>query len=155
MAKSIFHSFLVSQQKSPHVYLQVVRFFLLGEKLTGDDKYGELASYFNVFAEFLSELATKEVWILRELESQLLTCIQILRNMGILPTFYSLLSPLGNCHFDDEYTLPLIHPIKSSQSSQKQLPMQPTKTTSHSLPKTESTFSSSASQVLLLVLVLD
>jgi hypothetical protein len=88
MSKSVFHSFLVSQQKSPHVYLHVARFFLLGEKLAGDAKWGELAGYFSVFAEFLSELAAKEVWILRgELETQLLTCIQILRNMGILFLF--------------------------------------------------------------------
>jgi hypothetical protein len=91
MSKSVFYSFLVSQQKSPHVYLHVARFFLLGEKLAGDAKWGELASYFGVFAEFLSELATKDVWILRELEAQLLTCIQILRNMGIL--FFSFYLP--------------------------------------------------------------
>ena len=109
MSKSVFHSFLMSQQKSPHVYLRVARFFLLGEKLGGDAKYGELASYFSVFTEFLSELAAKEVWILRELEAQLLTCMQILRNMGIhLVIFISILFPPQTVNFEDEYISPRI-----------------------------------------------
>jgi hypothetical protein len=86
MAKTVFSSFLSTQQKSPHVFGHVARFFVLGEKLQGggDAKWGELAGFFSVFTDFLSELGAKEIWVLKELEAQFLTCIQILRNMGIL-----------------------------------------------------------------------
>jgi hypothetical protein len=87
VAKQVFRAFLSFQQKSPHIFLDVARFFLLGEKLQSDAKWGELAPFFGIFTDFISELGAKEVWILKELETQVLTCIQILRHLGIQKDF--------------------------------------------------------------------
>lgn len=88
IAKEIFRSFL-PQQKLPHIFLDIARFFLLGEKMHNEAKWGHSAAFFCVFSDFLSELGAKEIWILKELEVQILTCVQLLRNMGILHNDYT------------------------------------------------------------------